>query len=347
MPTALTHDQIDDFTKATISNFKKLKWTDLSLELVEYVAAQFMAKATTEQGGDLIKFDVQTRNLGLAVNTGLYAQDVTGVGDVLVQGQIPWTKQSVNYSWDIDEPEFQTDREAIVRLLMLREHVALNDLTELNEVNLWSAPTGSSDNRPMGIPFWCVKDATTTVGGAFNGGNPTGFSSGAANISSTTCPRWKNWTFGYTNVSKDDMVQKVKKALFFTEFKAPHPTPDLGYGKSNFTIFTTYAVREKLERLAEAQNDNLGADVARYINMPLIGGVPVQAVHYLTNNDSTDPVYGVNWRHLRPFVKSGANMRRSKPKVSPTQNTVRTVFIDTWMNFGCMNRRGLWVGSTS
>ena len=35
----LTPDQIADFTVATISNFKRLKWTDISLDHVEYISS--------------------------------------------------------------------------------------------------------------------------------------------------------------------------------------------------------------------------------------------------------------------------------------------------------------------
>jgi hypothetical protein len=197
----------------------------------------------------------------------------------------------------------------------------------------------------MGIPFWIQKDASTTPAGAFNGGNPTGFTSGAASISSTTYPKWKNWTFGYTAVTPDDVVVKIKRSLYETKFTAPNPHPELGYGSAQYQIFTTYDVREPLERLAESRNDNLGNDVAKYINNVLVGGVPVEAVHYLDSNDGTaDPIYGINWRAIRPFVKRGANMRQTKKK-APLQHTVRQIHYDTWMNFGCYNRRALWVGS--
>jgi len=222
----------------------------------------------------------------------------------------------------------------------------MNDMAELNEENLWSSPSSTTDPRPMGIPFWLQKDATTTPGGAFNGGNPSTHSGGCASIDSTTHTRWKNWTFGYAAVTPDDLVVKVKYALYSTKFVAPNPHPEVGYGKSNYHIFTTYDVREPLERLAETRNDNLGNDVAKYINNVLIGGVPVEAVHYLDSNDSTDPLYGVNFKAFRPFVKRGANMRQIKKK-APLQRTVRQVHYDTWMNYACYNRRLCWVGSTS
>lgn len=345
---ALRPDDVDDFVNLTLSNFKRNKWTDISLEYPEYIASRVITgKKVVERGGPDIRFKVKTKNTGLARNTGMYDTDVTGVEDLTTEGVIPWTKQTCNWSYDIDEPLFQSDRETIVGELLMREHACMNDIAELNEENLWSSPSSSTDARPMGIPYWMQKDASTTPAGAFNGGNPSGFTStGAGSIDSTVFTRWKNWTFGYDYVTPDDLVTKVKKSMYNTRFRAPNPHPEVGFDNSDYHIFTTYAVREPLERLAETRNDNLGNDVAKYINNVMIGGVPVEAVHYLDANDSDDPLYGVNWKVIRPFVKRGANMRQIKKK-APLQRTVRQIHYDTWMNYSCYNRRELWVGSKS
>lgn len=340
----LTPDQIDDFVNLTLSNFKRNKWTDISLEHQEYVSARMISeKNVTEAGGKDISFRLKTRNTGNARASGMYAQDVTNVEDVTVAASIPWTMQTTNFSYDVYEDLFQSDRETIIRELQIREHDALSDMAELQEEFLWTAPTGTTDTTPMGIPFWLQK-SNTTPDGAFNGGNPTGFSAGAAGLSSTTYPRWRNWTFSYTSVTTDDLIKKVKKALQFTNFMAPVPHPELGYGKSQYHIYTTYGVQEPLERLAETRNDNLGSDVARYINQVTIGGTPVQWVPYLEANDTSDPVYGVNWKVFRPFVKSGCNMRRNAPKQAARQHSVREVHIDHWMNYACYNRRACFSG---
>lgn len=341
---ALRPDQVDDFVNLTLPLFKTKKWVDLSLDLTDYVASRVLAKKITERGGPDIRFKVQVKNTGLARSTGLYATDVTGVEDVTTQGIIPWSFQTVNWSYDVLEPLFQSDRETIISELMVREHDAYNSMAELQEEHLWGAPTSTTDDRPFGIPFWIQKDASTTPAGAFNGGNPSGFTSGAASISSTTYPRWKNWTFGYTNVTPDDLVKKVKFALYSTNFRAPHPHPELGFGQSDYHIFTVYDVREALERLAETRNDNLGNDVARYINNVMIGGVPVEAVPYLDSNDTSDPLYGVNWKAFRPYVKKGVDMKQTR-KPAPLQRNVRQVHYDTAMNYACYNRRACWVGS--
>lgn len=344
----LTPDQIDDLVNATTKLFKRYKWTDISLAHQEYVSSSVIDdKRVVEVGGSQISFMIKTKNTGNARNTGLYASDVTAVEDVTVMASVPWAMQTTNFSYDVYEDLFQSDRETIVRMLTIRDHDAMSDMAELNEENLWSAPTGTADRSPMGIPFWMKKDATTTADGAFNGGNPSGFTGGCAGVSSSEYPRWSNWTFGYTAVTPDDLIRKVKKALVFTNFQAPIPHPELGYGDADSRIFTTYRVTEPMERLAESRNDNLGADLARYMNTTLVGGVPVKMVPYLEANDTTDPLYGVNFKVFRPFVKKGVNMVRNPPKPAARQHTVREVHIDNAMNYCCYDRRRLWVGSKS
>lgn len=346
----LMPDKIDDFVNLTTSKLYRFKWTDISLEHPEYVSSQLIdQKKVTEEGGPNISFRLKTKNTGNAINSGLYAEDKASVEDVTIAASVPWSCQTTSWSYDIDEALFQSDRETIINILQVRDHDAMSDMAELNEENLWSEPASSADTRPMGVPFWVRKDASTTVDGAFNGGNPTatGLTGGCAGVDSTIYPRWRNWTFGYSATTIDDLVRKVKKAMFNTTFKPPVPHPELGFGKSEQAMYTTYRVAEPLERLAETRNDNLGNDVARYIGSVVIGGVPVKAVPYLEANDSSDPIYGLNWKTFRPYVKRGANMRRSPVKQAPKQHNVRSVFIDNWMNYICVNRRSLFVGSKS
>jgi hypothetical protein len=345
---ALTPDQIDDFVNLTLSKFKRFQWTDISLEHQEYVSSALITeKNVVEQGGKDISFRLKTRNTGNSRNSGMFAVDQTAVEDVTVSASVPWSMQTTNFSYDIYEDLFQSDPETIISELVIRDHDAMSDMAELNEENLWSSPNGPTDTRPMGIPFWLRKDATTTPDGGFNGGNPTGFDAGAAGVSSVTYPRWRNWTFGYSAVTSDDLVKKIKKSLAFTNFMSPVPHPELGFGEAKYQIYTVYSVQEKLERLAETRNENLGSDVAKYINQVTVGGVPIKWVPYLEANDSSAPLYGVNWKVFRPVVKKGCNMRRNPPKEAARQHTVREVHIDNWMNYICYNRRRCWVGSTS
>lgn len=345
---ALLPNEIDDFVELTQPNFKRRKWTDFSLNLQRYVSAKLIQeKHLKERGGPQVDFKVQHSNTGTARNTGMYGIDVTKVKDLADNGIVPWSMQTVNWSYDIYEDIFQTDNETIVRELIMREHAAYNDMAELNEENFWSMPSSSAnvERRPFGVPYWIVKNASSSIG--FNGGNPTGFSGGAAGIDSNTYTNWRNYSFGYTNVTRDDLVKKVKQSIEFTNFIPPHAYPELKFSDAPCEMFSTYRVTEPLEALAESRNDNLGADLARYMGKVTIGGCPISWVPYLENNDTSDPVYGINWSYWRPYVKKGCNMRKNPPKPAAHQHTVRECHIDTWMQFICVNRRAMFVGSKS
>lgn len=346
MPLQL--EGIDDFVQATLPKFKTIKWTNIANEFPQYMVPKLIKeRGVSEEGGRTIDFRVQTRNSGTFRMTGLYDTDQTGVQDLLISASLPWRFATVNWSYDLREPMFQSSRETIIRLLQVRENAARSDMVAGLEAQFWTAPSSSSDEtNMMGVPYWIVKDATTTPGGAFNGTVPSGHTT-VAGINPTTYDGWRNWSFGYSSITPDDLIKKVKKAMVFTDFEAPVPHPELKYsGSMDRCIYTTYAVVEALERLAETRNENLGSDVARYMNQVTIAGVPVKTSFYLNANDTTDPLYGIDFSVFRPFVQKGLNMYRQNVKAA-RQRMVRDVHLDLGMNFACVNRRKCFVGSTS
>jgi len=347
---ALLPDQLDDFINLTLDNFKRKSWVDLSLDNQHHVFASRFLKgkgADPERGGVQLNWKVQTANTGTAKHSELYAVDATGVKDLTTQAKQQWSKQTVNFSYDVDEDDMQSDRETIIREIAVRRHSMYNDFFELMETALWSAPSSDSQSPrpPSGIPFW-VQKSTTTPGGGFTGGNPSGFSSGAGGISTGTVANWKNWAFNYTSVSRDDLVAKTRKACEFSYFLAPRQFAELGGGQgdSDWGFFTTYNVLESLEKLLEGRNDNLGVDLAKYAGSVILKGNPVSWVPYLQNNDSSDPIYGVNYRVFKYFFKTGKNQVVHPPQKAARQHTVREVHMDNWGNFVCYNRRRVFVG---
>lgn len=346
----LLPDQLDDFINLTLDNFKRKRWVDISLDNQHHVyASKFFEKKgkDPEKGGVQLNWKLQTANTGTAKHSELYSVDATGVKDLTTEGKQQWSKQTVNFSYDIDEDVFQSDRETIIREVQVREHSMYNDFFELMETALWSAPSSStqSPRPPSGIPFW-IQKSTTTPGGGFTGGNPSGFTGGAAGIDSSSVSNWKNWAFNYTTASRDDLVAKCRKAIEFCYFLAPKQYSELGGGQadSDWGFFTTYNVLEDLEKLLEGRNDNLGVDLAKYAGSVVLKGNPVTWVPYLQNNDSSNPIYGVNWRVFQYFFRKGKHMLRHSPQKAARQHTVREVHMDNWGNFVCYNRRRLFVG---
>jgi hypothetical protein len=253
-----------------------------------------------------------------------------------------WSKQTVNYIYDIDEESFQSGPETIIREMLLLEQGLYNDFFELMEVAMWTAPGSSSvDPRPpSGIPFWIQKNATL----GFNGGDPSGFTSGAGGIATATYPRWKNYTGTYVQVSRDDLIEKVINACDYTYFEAPKAFPEIGGGQPTWGFYTVHSVLATMRRLLQAGNDNLGPDVARWAGEVMVKSTPVTWVPALTNSESTAydsqaPFYGINWKKFEYFFKTGRNMVKHPPKEAARQHTVRERHMDNWGNFVCYDRR--------
>tara|TARA_R100001129_G_scaffold77106_3_gene52630 strand:+ start:1066 stop:2124 length:1059 start_codon:yes stop_codon:yes gene_type:complete len=347
----LTPDKLSDFVVLTQDNFKRKKWVDLSLDKQHYVFAQRFLKGKARepfQGGGNLSWRVQTSNTGTAKWSELYSVDATAVKDLMVEAKAPFCKSTVNWSYDVDEDSFQSDRETIIREIDIRRHSAFSDWFELMEEALWTAPTSSTESprTPFGIPFWVQKSATTP-GGGFTGGDPSGFSSGAAGISVSDVSAWKNYSFNYTSAgSRDDLVAKMRKAIAHCYFQAPKQFAELAGGKadSDWAFYTTYSVIADLEKLLESRNDNLGTDLMKYAGSVVIRGNPVYWVPYLDSNDSSNPIYGINHKTLKYFFKKGRDQLWHPPITNARQHTTKSVHMDSWGQFMCLNRRRNFVG---
>ena len=167
----LLPDQLDDFVNLTLDNFKKRRWVDISLDNQHHIFASKMFKRKgkdPEKGGVQLNWKVQVSNTGTAKHSELYAVDATGVKDLTQSAKQQWSKQTVNFSYDIDEDSMQSDRETIIREIEVREHSMYNDFFELMETAMWSAPSSDSQSPrpPSGVPFW-IQKSTTTPGGGF------------------------------------------------------------------------------------------------------------------------------------------------------------------------------------
>lgn len=353
----LPHD-IDDLVELTLNKFEKDKWVDLSTDLQKFFAYEnlLLNDRVGIEGGERLQWQVKVRNTGGAKNTGLYAVDDIKVADNMRSCTIPWSKQTCNMAYDVDEEGFNSpDAVRIVNMINTRRHDALTSFAELMESNFWGMPENTTDEvenrKPLGVPYWIVRNATL----GFNGGVPLGGGhSTVAGLSPTTFPRWKNFTGAYKVMDKKDLVRKLREATVKCNFKPPVPHPSPSSGGPNYILATTYEVIQRMEELLEGQNDNLGNDIASKDGDVMFRRTRMTWVPWLdSNQDATglsatnhygkNPIYGINKRAFRMVFKQGAFMRRSKPLVAPNQHTVRHIHWDSWCQFQCFDRRGNFV----
>jgi hypothetical protein len=250
-------------------------------------------------------------------------------------GKVSVRHVNAHYIYDQRLPAFQRGGTEIVNLVRSKYTGMMVSFYELLEELLWGKPTDSSDDKtPFGLAYWVVKDATE----GFNGGNPSGFSDGRAGISTTDYPRWANWTASYTAITKEDLIRKMRRAHRRTQFRSPvsHATPNLGGMKNG--IYTNDTVIGLLEEALEAQNMNLGNDLASKDGRAVFKSTPITYAPKL-DDDTTDPIYMLDWKWLAIGVLAGWENNLSSPYMVPGKHLVRRVDLDASLNMVCTDLR--------
>lgn len=341
----LQADDVVDLIRTTLKELGRLKWEDISLDLQEYIVlSQLLKKEKVGyESGYGIQFDIKYRVGNQAKMTGLYATDDVDVDNFMAQGSIPWRHTTTNWALDRREISMNKEPARIVNLIEARRINALQSMAVLMESEFWAKPNTSANAKDLfGIDYWAVYNATE----GFNGGDPSGFTSGCAGLPVATYENWKNYSGQYTSVTGADLIRKMRKALTMTNFTPPVPGVPSFTGQNRYGLYTTYDVIGAMEELLEAQNDNLGNDLASKDGAVTIRRIPVTYVPYLDSNSTkatADPIYGIDWSAFQPIFLQGEYMTETPNKPTATQHTVHVTFLDATLNYICRNRRKLFL----
>ncbi len=334
----LNFNQIDDAVLLTQNKLiERGAFVDMQTDLTDHVAVREMWKNRKKvfDGGANWEFEAQIDHNHSARTVGLFETDGGSLTDTMIKGEVPVRHVNAHYLYDQREKAFQRGGLAIVDLVQTRYVGMMVSLFELLETILWGKPTDSTDDKtPFGIAYWVTKSATT----GFYGLDPAGFTDGRAGISSTTYPRWANYTAKYSAVSKEDLLRLMRQAHRKSQFRSPvsHATPDLGSMANG--IYTNDAVVGLLEELCEAQNMDLGNDLASKDGRVLFKGTPITYAPKL-DDDSTNPVYMLDWKYLAVGVMAGWENNLSDPYMVPNKHLVRRVDLDASLNMICTDLR--------
>lgn len=355
----LTPQQIDDLVATTMEfMIAKGQFTNLLSDLNDYVAVrELMARhKKTFQGGMDWTFNVAIASDNKGNNTAkftkLFDTDSSNRVDVIKKGKVSPRFVTASYFYDQRESALNSGS-MVQRVEFVKEQMTLmyQSFYQLMEEAFWGCRTYADDDvTPDGIKFWLQKQSDTAAAaremGGFDGKNPMLATSATvstlkavarAGIDSDTYGRWANWAAQFADVSKTDLVKKMRYAARKTDFKSPINVsePKLGTGRAIYTDIETLTA---LEDLLEAQNMNLGNDIAAKDGKTLFKGNPIYHVPFL-DNDADHPVYMVDWSTLCLGILGGWDKKVSKPMEVADQHNVRRVFLDASLNFVCTNLR--------
>lgn len=340
---ALQGTDIADLVSGTLNNLGRMKLTDVMSTYQNTIILKRLAKKNkmTFDGGTECEFNLIIGTNGSARAVGLYYQSQVNPVNVLSKGKMPW--RHVTWNWGIDRREIAMNRapNKIVDLIMTRRTSALGDAVLFFELRGWRCPAVTDTDNFMGIPYWIVKSNTAvTTNDGFNGGVPTGYTL-VGNIDPTAVgisPKWNNYATQYLVVSKDDLIIKLWRASDFTDFMPlvdDIPTYNMG---DDYGYYTTYNVKTAMKQILESQNDNLGMDLDPTADKLVFRRAPFVWVKQL-DEDTTDPVYGINWGVFHFMGLRNEWMNETRIDVHSNQPTVSATHTDCTFNTYCTDRR--------
>lgn len=336
---ALNESQITDLTVTTLKQLGRGKFEQIAQTVQEHHAFSkiFKEEKVQEDDGYALQWDLMPTFSKNFRSTGLYAKDNINVQDNNITGTVPWRHQTTGWLIERREVLENAGPSRIVDLIKQRRIDCMIGIAEGYEQLWWGKPADSTDNVTLfGVLYWFVYNATE----GFNGGNATGFTGGPAGVDCTTQPNWKHWTANYANVSKQDLIKKMRRAYRKTQWRSPVDIPDFRRGSGqDYGYYMNENTLLALEDLGEAQNENIGRDLATFDGTMTFKRHSLNYVPYLDALSTSNPIYGINWSYFFPVFLRGDYMRESKPIWLPDRHNTQVVYMDNTMNTKCVDRR--------
>lgn len=339
----MSPEQLQDLVTATLQSFGKPSFGLIAQQMTDYVMMNQMleknsVKLSASQDLEHILMVSQSKN---AKHVGLFADDSFAVQDNLKKTNVYWRHTTNNFIYDVMEKAFNGTPEQIVDLIWTRRIDMLLGLAELMELAFWGKPTDSTDEEtPWGIQYW-LKLATSGAG--FNGGDITGFAAGPGGLSSDTYTNWKHYNAVYSAFSDDDLSEAMRRAFRAINFQSPvtSAAKDDAAAMGRYKILSGEEVQEGLIKIARAQNDNIGTDLAAYDGSVTFKRLPVQYVPSIDQvwTGTEYPVFMLDTAHLKVCMHSAQNFKETGPDPVPGKHNVRAVHTDVTWNIQCTDRR--------
>lgn len=328
---------IVDMLTTTLHDLGRGRFYQIAQELAEFIVLpQLLKKGNirVQTSGVGIKETFMNTTGGSSRWVGMLEEDSVNWSDLLDQITVNWCRLTDNMAW---ERRMLLENRGAARInnVIKPQRVAMMlRVAQALEEGYFDAPDASDIKKPWGLKYWIVKNATT----GFNGGLPSGFTT-VGGVSLTDSPTFKNYTFQYTNITKADLIKKLRTAHRKTNWRSPVKQPEMvaDFGMRR-QLFVNEATISTIEDVGEAQNENLGRDIAPMDDKIAFKRHPITYVPYL-DDDTTNPVYMVDMATMVPIVLKGDYLRESDAARSPKQHNMFEVHVDLSINFVCVNRR--------
>jgi hypothetical protein len=343
MPS-LTISDLVDLNIATIKDLGYARFQNIAQETqhLEVFSRWFKKDRMDVSGGTAVQRNIMTTLPDSAAHVGLLDPDNPVLQDLMATFSVPWVHASTNWIVLRHDALVNKGKAFVFNVVKPRRLGAMTKLAEVIEAKAWSSPLAANTLEPYGVPYWIVKNATT----GFNGGLP-GDHTTLAGLNLTQHPNFKNYTVTYTALDKADGIPKMRTMHRKVRFKSPFEAPQYATQLADkYRVYVNETTVGAYETLGEAQNENLGRDVApMWVGDVARGGGgnimfrghPIIWIPTL-DADTSNPNYMINHETFRPQVLAGDYLHEHT-KEAPNQHNVVQNFVDISYNYLCVDRR--------
>jgi hypothetical protein len=331
----LVATDIADLVAGTLRELGRLRFQQIAQSLQDYEVFShwFKRDKVAFDTGIGIQRTLMNKLSNTAKHVGLMETDVVNITDVIDQLQVNWVHAQNSWAFIYQETLMNRGESLIYNVIQPRRADCLISLVEELENKAWAQSIDKTE--PYGLPYWVVKNNTT----GFNGALPSVETSTIANVSLDDSPNFKNYTAQYTSISKSDCIKKLRTAHRSCGFKSPITINDYrGTTGQRYRLYVNETTISGIEDLGEAQNENLGRDIASMDGTITFRNHPIIWVPKL-DADTDDPIYMIDHSTFYPVCLTGDYLRESEAKPAPSQHNVFQVFVDLSYNYLCIDRR--------
>ena len=344
-------EAIADLVAGTLKDLGRFKWTELMFPLTNYpgFTQLLKQKRLALNSGYAMQWNLQLDTNNGATPVGLNEVDNVNIVDTMGSATEPI--RNVTNNWAIDEREITANsgEAQVFDLVKSRRAACWGDLVKKIEGYIWGCPLSTDAKTPRGLLYYIAKD-TSSATGAFTSGLPVTFAQASsgfttiAGVDPAVTTQWQNWAGAYTNVSKTDLIRNMRQAMVKTDFECPIDVPEYTTAP-DYGIYTDYGVLQTIEELLEAQNQNLGKDVASMDGVATFRRHPIRYVPTLDSHTKS-PVIGVNWGACKFRYLKGEFFREEMRK-APLQHRTVQHFVDLTYGLQMYDRRRQWIFQTA
>jgi hypothetical protein len=271
--------------------------------------------------------------------------------DHLARMRVDFCLMNDAVAYSVGELRANRGQERIHNVIEPKKRALYLRVIETMEEVFFKEPDPEDEKTPWGLKYWMTKNSQE----GFFGGYPAGFTS-IAGLNLSKVPQMKNYTFTFSDISKADFVFRIRRAFRRTNWKTPKPQAGFTGDQTDRRILLAgEELIEAVEEIGEAQNDNLGRDIAPYTagrvsgirTTPdgdiLIRRHPLVYAEYL-DADSSCPIYGFDRATFFAVVRKGDNMVQTPFEKAPNQSRVfHSQFYHSYQ-FVCIDRKNNFVG---